>query len=119
MLGWIINLCSTADTREEIRQQPPVFYTEQGEPVYEVWFWHSLLRRWFVMSTVRNEEMEAQGVVYFHPREVPDKLRERMRAMERAAGLSCVDCGFPQYQTPSGPVCENGHGGAPTLEPDA
>jgi len=27
-------------------------------------------------------------------------------------GLDCADCGQPQYQTPSGPCCINGHGGA-------
>ena len=27
--------------------------------------------------------------------------------------LLCSDCGEPQFQTDSGPVCKNGHGGAP------
>ena len=27
-------------------------------------------------------------------------------------GLSCSLCGAPQFNTPSGPTCDNGHGGA-------
>lgn len=33
----------------------------------------------------------------------------------RAVGF-CSECGLPQYDTPSGPVCEKGHGGARPLE---
>lgn len=33
----------------------------------------------------------------------------------RAVGF-CSECGLPQYDTPSGPVCEKGHGGARSLE---
>ena len=29
---------------------------------------------------------------------------------------TCSVCGKPQFETPSGPCCENGHGGAPTIE---
>lgn len=32
--------------------------------------------------------------------------------------LLCSDCGEPQMHTPSGPVCRNGHGGAPSKEPE-
>lgn len=28
----------------------------------------------------------------------------------------CAECHEPQYKSPAGPVCENGHGGAGTLE---
>jgi hypothetical protein len=28
----------------------------------------------------------------------------------------CAVCGEPQYRTPSGSLCENGHGGAPTVQ---
>ena len=28
-------------------------------------------------------------------------------------GLYCIDCHEPQYDTPSGAVCKNSHGGAP------
>ena len=30
-------------------------------------------------------------------------------------GLYCVECGQPQYQSPGGPVCVNGHGGVEGL----
>jgi hypothetical protein len=33
-------------------------------------------------------------------------------------GLNCSDCGEPQFNTPSGPSCENGHGGVSGVEPD-
>jgi len=32
-------------------------------------------------------------------------------------GLMCAECGEPQYNTPSGPVCKNGHGGEPGVAP--
>lgn len=31
---------------------------------------------------------------------------------------SVENCGLPQYRSPSGAVCENGHGGVPTLPCD-
>lgn len=31
----------------------------------------------------------------------------------------CADCGKPQFETPSGIVCENGHGGAASIETEA
>lgn len=34
-------------------------------------------------------------------------------------GLLCSECGQPQYDTPYGAVCMNGHGGAPGVEPRA
>lgn len=30
--------------------------------------------------------------------------------------LTCSECGMPQFETPSGLTCKNGHGGAPTAE---
>lgn len=32
-------------------------------------------------------------------------------------GLKCAVCNFEQYETPSGPVCVEGHGGAPGYDP--
>jgi ElaB/YqjD/DUF883 family membrane-anchored ribosome-binding protein len=32
-------------------------------------------------------------------------------------GLMCSECGMPQYNTPGGEVCKNGHGGAPGVKP--
>lgn len=31
-------------------------------------------------------------------------------------GTLCSVCDLPQYESPHGPVCENGHGGAPPKE---
>jgi hypothetical protein len=87
MKGWIINLYSLAETREVERFQAPVFFTAQGEAVFEVWFWHALLERWFVMSTESDAELEQQGAVFFHPREVPERLAERVHEMERSLGI--------------------------------
>ena len=33
-------------------------------------------------------------------------------------GLACSICGEPQHETPYGDVCENGHGGAPGVDPN-
>jgi hypothetical protein len=53
-------------TRHEVRHQPPVFVLEDdGYPVYEVWYWHDELSRWFVMSRVYNARLAAMGVIFF------------------------------------------------------
>jgi hypothetical protein len=31
-------------------------------------------------------------------------------------GKLCIDCYKPQYMTPSGETCKNGHGGSPSIE---
>lgn len=77
MNGWIINLCDAKQCRQEVRQQPPVFFFEDGDPCFEVWFWDGELHRYFVMSYMRDPAMEAQGVVYFHPDENPAEFRAR------------------------------------------
>ena len=66
-------------TRQEFRQQPPVFYLD-ADAVFEVWFWHSELRRWFVMSKSYNLELQQQGVVYF------DTIADLIRAVELLGG---------------------------------
>ena len=33
----------------------------------------------------------------------------------KLTGYLCRICGKPQYETPSGAVCENGHGGADSV----
>ena len=81
MKGWIINLWDAAQCREELRHHAPVFYFDDGVPCFEVWFWHADLYRWFVMSYERNAALEAQGVVFFDPRETPDQLRARFAAL--------------------------------------
>jgi hypothetical protein len=55
-----------------------VFSLKSGDPVFEVWFWHSELRRWFVLSRSFNTLLQAQGIVYF---EDPAQLVEKIRAL--------------------------------------
>lgn len=81
MNGWIINLWDAQYCRQEVRQQTPVFYFDDGDPCFEIWFWHSELHRWFVMSYHRDPAFEAQGVVYFHPDETAEHLRARFQAL--------------------------------------
>lgn len=58
-----------------------------GYPVFEVWFWHHLLGRWFCMTNEPNPQLIAQGVVCFRPADVPDRLREQMQYLEQQAGI--------------------------------
>lgn len=52
-------------TREEERSQLPAFHLEDGYPIFEVWFWHDDLERWFVMSREVNARLASTGVIYF------------------------------------------------------
>lgn len=85
--GWIINV-SRADADHEVeRNHEPAIVLDDGTLVFEVWFWHQDLRRYFCMTKgPADARMIAQGVVYFHPDEVPDALRTRIEAMSRLAG---------------------------------
>lgn len=86
-VGLICNVVDERFDRWEDRQQEPCFHLEDGTPVFEVWYWHKSLRRWFCMTQHPSPELIAQGVVCFRPAEVPDGLRERMTYMEQAAGI--------------------------------
>jgi hypothetical protein len=79
--GLIVNMNDPTWDRWEFRDQEPCFEID-GEPVFEVWYWHEGLKRWFVMSHASDPVMMAQGVVYFRPSEVPEQLRERIAYME-------------------------------------
>jgi hypothetical protein len=57
-----------------------------GTPVFEAWFWHRLLRRWFCMSTVHHPALIQQGVVFFQPGDL-DGLKRSMHGLEQAAGV--------------------------------
>lgn len=87
LLGWIVD-SSGSNTRQEWRDQRALFHIEL-DPVWEVWFWHATLRRWFCMSHVVDTGMQAQGVVYFGPDEVPPGLlKQRVSALEQMAGIA-------------------------------
>lgn len=54
-------------TRLETRRQPPVFeLAPDSFPVYEVWFWHDELNRWFCMSRCYDADLARAGVVFFY-----------------------------------------------------
>jgi hypothetical protein len=45
-----------------------------------------------------------------------DELDKRAAAKPRKhSGTKCADCGLPQFETPGGLSCDEGHGGAPSL----
>lgn len=79
-LGLILNLSRSDASYECDREQEPVLVLD-GERVFECWFWHADTRRWFVMSLRADPAMERDGVVYFHPHEVPEGMREKLRAL--------------------------------------
>ncbi len=88
MRGWVVNL-DTEDTHEEERVQRPVLlFPSDGAACFEVWKYHHLLRRWFVMSYQRIPALEAQGVIFYTPEDVPSRLREMMVNLSRLQGVS-------------------------------
>ena len=78
--GLIVNVEDSRQDRFEYRDQQECF-TVDGTPVWEVWFWHKTLRRWFVMTCKPDPRLMSQGVVCFTPGEVPDTLRARLQTM--------------------------------------
>lgn len=82
--GWIVNLSRDDCTREVERDHEPVCVTDDGEPVFEVWYWHAASRRYFVLSRGPHDaRMIARGVIYFQPDDVPASLRTRFALMQR------------------------------------
>lgn len=86
MLGLILNVSddllppgSPFRTHEERRHQPALFVLDDGFPVFEVWFWHERLERWFCMSHSYDLERHRQGVVYFR---TMDDLKAQLGALE-------------------------------------
>jgi len=86
-VGLICNVADARWDRWEDRTQEPCFILDDGIPVYEVWFWHTLLKRWFCMTNNPDPSLYAQGVVCFCPADVPDRLREQMLSLEQRAGI--------------------------------
>ncbi len=85
MRGWSINVHRPDDTREVDLDQQPVFVLDDGEVVFEVWFWHAPAARWFVMTWLDDPSLAARGVLCFRPTDVPSVLRARLATMKRAA----------------------------------
>lgn len=68
--GWIFNTSNDAHDRlvaRDVTRYPPAFRLDDGTPVFEVWFWHARVGRWFVMSNYSEPQMIEQGVIYFKP----------------------------------------------------
>ena len=72
MLGLVLNVNeehlapdSPWRTREEVRHHAPLFWLDDGFPVFEVWFWSKEHARWFVMSRRYDAQLAALGVVFF------------------------------------------------------
>ncbi len=81
-LGWIVHAHDDG-TRQEWRDQPPVFEVN-GEPIFEVWFWCAELYRWAVMSYVQHPHLAQQGCIYFLPDDTADMIRQRLAAAANA-----------------------------------
>jgi hypothetical protein len=82
-LGWIVDLYERENTCLVERDQLPVFFFDDGQPCFEVWFYHQRLQRRFVMSMVANPTLEAAGVVYFSPKDTPEALAARVDIAEK------------------------------------
>lgn len=56
--------------------------------------------------------------IRFCPDEQPKfTLKELPKTVLKSNGLVCPVCGLPQFITPHGPACDNGHGGLDGEEP--
>jgi hypothetical protein len=86
--GWSINFSDEKRADCEVdRGQPPLFYTEMGEPIFEVFFYDDETSRWFCMARSPDAHHREPGVIYFDP-SLPgwkNRLREVMRALGSSA----------------------------------
>ena len=78
MLGMILNVSDPDQTRDEVRHQEPIFTLEDGYPVFEAWYWHPELGRWFVMAKAYDPRMASAGVVYFS---TVEELKQQIRML--------------------------------------
>ena len=84
--GWIFNTSDEAHDRlveRDTSRYPPAFRLDDGTPIFEVWFWHGRIGRWFVMSNYSDPQLVNQGVIYFQPGNA--KIVARWYEEERAA----------------------------------
>jgi hypothetical protein len=70
---------------------------------------------------VPEQDVEQEGTVMlpgvFNALKLPEEpVEQRSRESFPLVGI-CAACGEPQYMTPAGEVCKNGHGGAETMLP--
>lgn len=85
MLGWVINVSEDrfpqVQTRQEEREQPAVFWID-GVPVWEVWYYSHLVRKWFVMSELTDSAFYPKNEVVFYSD--MDALRAEVAAAVQA-----------------------------------
>ncbi len=74
--GLVINLHDANEMREEDRIQEPVLHLPDGSPVFEVWYWHEPMHRWFVLTKNHEDARWAQAncVAYSSPEMLRSKL---------------------------------------------
>ena len=83
MFGWILNVQDPSHDQLVERDQLPCFYVKEPRhgtdiPVFEVWFWHREVKRWFCMATKQDPLMVQHGVVYFWPGDI-EGLKRRIK----------------------------------------
>ena len=66
----IVNVADASQDRWVDSTQTPCFYLGDGTAVFEVWFWHRKISRWFVMTTADAQAFVKQGVVAFWPGDI-------------------------------------------------
>jgi len=78
-----VNVSRDDGTHEVERDHAPCLVLDNGDFVFEVWFWHSTLRCYFCLTRGPHAARAiAQGVIYFHPDDVPHALRARVEAAQ-------------------------------------
>lgn len=83
-LGLICNAADARWDRWEDRSHDPCFTLKDGTPVFEVWFWHTQLLRWFCMT--HNPDPCPDNAIRFKPGD-PTRLRVQMITLERQHGI--------------------------------
>lgn len=76
--------------------------------------WHPVMAKLKESGAVKEEEFMAQAP------NGRDLNYKRLFAIQQNrpenyphTGFACSECGEPQFRTPSGDTCKNGHGGSP------
>lgn len=78
--------------------------------------WYISLRRFEDWSTVHGSGATARNALLDAWKRAPKKsMTDADWEKFRVVG-TCSVCGKPQFRTPSGPACREGHGGAPSKE---
>ena len=94
MFGWILNAARPRESLLLYRNgQQPIYYSD-NIPVYEVWFWHSELKLWFVMLADPGR-VASRGAVGFHPHHTKEQIRFLIEQ-------------WRQYLVRAGHICGNG-----------